>query len=110
FYADMLKRAGRAIRRTDPQAKIVAMGGTYSKDWILAVLSHLGEEWRSYVDIVSTHLYPANTDPSGGETGQRAADFKRFVIDGYKVPVWNTETGVWDEGFYKGKNSNFVRF
>ena len=105
FYADMLKRAGRVIRRVDPSAKIVAMGGTHSKDWILEVLNHLGEEWRSYVDIVSTHLYP-----SDGDTGQGATAFKQYVIDVYKVPVWNTETGVWDEGFYKGKNSNFVRF
>lgn len=107
FYAELLKRASFAIRRADPSAKIVGMGGVYSKDWILNVLSILGDNWRQHLDIISTHLYPPGTDPSGGETESRAVAFKRDVVDKFNVEVWNTETGVWDEGFYKGPNSSF---
>src|SRR5262249_9834962 len=113
FYASMLQRAANAIRTADPTAKIVAMGGTYSYSWIVQVLTLLGTNWRSSVDIISTHLYPATTDPSTccpGETGDAFALFKSNVIDAYQVPVWNTETGVWDQGFYKGTNSDFVRW
>ena len=107
FYAELLKRAAAAIRRTDPNARIVGMGGVYERDWILEVLNHLGPDWPQYLDIVSTHLYPANTDPSGGETSRRAVAFKEQVMDVFGVDVWNTEAGVWDEGFYKTANSGF---
>jgi hypothetical protein len=107
FYAQLLKRAAAAIRRADPSAKIVGMGGVYDKEWIIKVMNLLGENYRDHLDHISTHLYPPSTDPSGGETESRAMAFKRDVIDVYRVEVWNTETGVWDEGFYKGENSNF---
>lgn len=107
FYAELLKRAGAAIRRADPTAKIVGMGGVYKKDWILQVMNALGTHWQPYLDIISTHLYPPGTDPSGGEAEDRAVAFKNEVIDRYGVEVWNTEAGVWDEGFYKTANSNF---
>src|SRR5262249_7319484 len=107
FYASLLQRAAAAIRQTDPVAKIVGMGGVYSKDWILQVMSILGSNWRQYLDVISTHLYPADTDPSGGETESRALAFKQQVIDPFGVEVWNTETGVWDQGFYKSGNSDF---
>lgn len=107
FYGELLKRAAVAIRRADPSAKIVGMGGVYSKDWILQVMGYLGSNWSQSLDMISTHLYPAGTDPSGGEAEDRAISFKNEVIDRYGVEVWNTETGVWDQGFYKGANSNF---
>lgn len=106
FYAELLKRASVAIRRADPSARIVGMGGVYDKNWILQVMDVLGPSWPQYLDVISTHLYPPGTDPSGGEAEGRALAFKNEVIDRYGVEVWNTETGVWDEGFYKGPNSS----
>jgi hypothetical protein len=107
FYTELLKRAANVIRRIDPEARIIGMGGVHSYSWILEVLQNLGSNWNSYMDYISTHLYPPNSDPRGGDTGKGATNFKTHVIDPYQVPVWNTETGVWDEGFYKGSNSNF---
>lgn len=107
FYAELLRRAAAAIRRADPTAKIVGMGGVYDRDWVVQVMELLGSDWRRYMDYASTHLYPPNTDPSGGETEARAVEFKNRVIDHYGVELWNTESGVLDEGFYKGPNSNF---
>ena len=110
FYAQLLQRAASAIRRADPQAKIIGMGGVHSKDWILEVIGYLGADWTSYMDYISTHLYPPNSDPKSGNHGEAAADFKNSIVDPYSMPVWNTETGVWDQGFYKGSNSNFTDF
>src|SRR4030095_1104630 len=101
FYAEMLKRAASAIRRADPSAKIVGMGGVYSDTWILDVIKRLGDDPTSYFDYISTHQYVA--DPT------YAKRFKTSIIDRYNVQVWNTETGVWDSGFYQGTNSNFLR-
>jgi hypothetical protein len=107
FYAEMSKRAAAAIRRADPSAKIVGMGGTYRLSWIQSVLQALGPNPKQYFDFISTHQYPPNTDPSGGDTGLRAEEFRTAIIEGMGVEVWNTETGNWCEGFYKGNNSNF---
>jgi Y_Y_Y domain/Glycosyl hydrolases family 39 len=98
FYAHMLKRASAAIRRADPTAKIIGMGGVHSWSWCDRVIKILGG--TSSMDYISTHLYPGD--------GAVAADFKKNIIDKYNIPVWNTETGAWDYGFYKGSNSNFA--
>jgi hypothetical protein len=110
FYAKMLKRASVAIRRADPQAKIIGMGGVYSIDWVLDVIGYLGPDWTSYMDFISTHLYPPSSDPRSGAHGEAAKSFRDKIIDNYDMPVWNTETGVWDLGFYRGSNSNFIEF
>lgn len=110
FYTDMLKKAAAAIHRSDPDAKIVGMGGVHSDTWVKEVMDTLGPGWSSYLDYVSTHLYPSNTEPNAGETGQRMSTFKKNIIDVYGVEVWNTETGAWDIGFYRGPNSDFVKY
>ncbi|GEM_PF-2230888 len=106
FYAELLKRAALAIRREDPSAKIVAMGGV-RRDWMLQVIEALGPDWRLYADIVSTHIYPPGNDPSASHTPDVAMGFKRDLIDRYGVEVWNTETGWWDQGFYRTANSSY---
>jgi len=108
FYVELLRGTSNIIRRIDPNAKIVGMGGVYSKDWVKDVLTLLGPDYKQYLDVVSTHLYPPKTDPSGGDTEDRARLFKTEVADPFAVEVWNTETGVWDEGFYRGPNSGFA--
>jgi hypothetical protein len=98
-YSQLQIRATRAIRRADPDAKIVGMGGTFYLSWIQDVIDHLGPNWKSYMDFVSTHIYPRNSAAN--------KHFKDSIIDHYGMPVWNTEAGAWDLGFYKGSNSNF---
>jgi hypothetical protein len=108
FYAQMLQRAGTAIRQADPTAKIVAMGGVYDPNWIVQVMGILGTNWSQCVDVIATHLYPPSNEPSVGETEASGVAFKQQVIGPYGVEVWNTETGAWDQGFYKGANSDFA--
>jgi hypothetical protein len=107
FYAQMLQRAANAIRQSDPAAKIVGMGGVYSSDWVLQVMGALGTNWSQSLDVISTHLYPPSNEPSIGETADQASAFRQQVVNQYGVEVWNTETGVWDQGFYKTANSGF---
>jgi len=77
------------------------MGGVYSDTWILDVIGRLGDNPTSYFDYISTHLYDPNAT--------MAKRFKTNIIDRHNVPVWNTEIGIWDAGFYQGTNSNFIR-
>ena len=103
FYAQMLKMACDAIEANDPQAKIIAMGGT-SLSFMQQVIAELeklypGWNWKEHLYAFSTHAYPGGYGPE---------QFKTGIIDTLGEPVWNTETGAWDLGFYKGANSNFI--
>jgi hypothetical protein len=103
FYAQMLKLSADAIEAADPTATIVGMGGT-PPSFIEAVITALQTRypswnWTQHIKVISTHEYPDGTPPEGVKTS---------ITDRYGVPVWNTESGVWDLGFYQGVNSNFV--
>jgi len=102
FYAQMLKRAADAIEANDATAKIIGMGGD-PPAYIQAVINSLQAQypswdWKQHIDVLSTHDYPGGTAPES----------LKPIITTYGVPVWNTETGAWDQGFYQGVNSNFV--
>jgi hypothetical protein len=103
FYAQMLKRAVDAIKKEDPTAKVVGIGGMNlptMQAFLQAVeVRYPAWDWKRQIDILSTHAYPGGTRPE---------DFRSAVIDRYGVPVWNTESGAWDHGFYQGPNSNFL--
>jgi hypothetical protein len=102
FYAQMLKVAADAIEATDPTAKIVGMGGD-PPQYILDVIAALETQypswdWKQHIDVLSTHDYPGGIPPESLQP----------IINTYGLPVWNTEAGAWDLGFYQGVNSNFV--
>jgi hypothetical protein len=112
FYARMLKLAAEAIRQVDPNAKVVAMGGPGSPDYITSVIKELERQypqwpWRNYVDVLSMHMYPSveTAAPSNPAPGQ---DFGKRVVSVYNKPVWNTEGGSWDSGFFHGSNAPLV--
>jgi hypothetical protein len=102
FYGQLLQRAVSAIRAADPQAQIVGLGGVADLTWCTNVLSSLGNTWVTNLTAVSTHLYPKFNY-------QAYSDFRNYVRDPYNLPVWNTEVGVWDRGFYMAENSDFVQ-
>jgi hypothetical protein len=102
FYAQLLQRGVTAIRAVDPQAKIVGLGGVADVGWCTNALNSLPNNWLSNLDAVSTHLYPKFNY-------QGYTDFRNYVRDRYGVPVWNTEAGVWDRGFYLAENSGFIQ-
>ena len=102
FYARMLKLAADAIEAADSTATVVGMGGS-PPDYIQAVIDSLqaqypGWNWWQHITVLSSHDYPDGVAPEA----------LRPLIDKYHVPVWNTEAGAWDLGFYQGVNSNFV--
>ena len=55
-------------------------------------------DWRRHIKVLSSHDYPAGVPP----------EQVKPLLDTYGVPIWNTEAGAWDSGFYQGVNSNFV--
>src|SRR5205823_236399 len=102
FYAQMLKIAADAIEAVDPSATIIGMGGD-PPDYIQAVITALQTQypnwdWKQHIDVLATHDYPDGVPPEA----------LKPIQDAYGVPVWNTEAGAWDLGFYQGVDSNFV--
>lgn len=98
FYAEMLRRAMTTIKAIDTNILVVAMGGVFTTNYMISVLSALPAGWEGYIDVLSFHLYP----PSGGATDT----FRQAIKNVYGKPIWNTETGPWDLGFYAGVNAN----
>ncbi len=102
FYADVLERAVAAARRADPQAQIVALGGSASVSWSSNVLSLIDSNTRAQITAGSTHLYP--NFPLHNYTS-----FRDQIVNGFNLPLWNSESGVWDRGSYLGRNSSFLQ-
>ena len=106
-YVEVLKRATRAIRKADPTAKIVGMGGSYDCAWQLGVIKGLGDKPKDFMDLISTHLYPPGADPFNPSHDTRGLEYHDKIIVPYDIEVWNTETGPWCGGMYQGLNSNY---
>jgi len=108
FYAHMSERMANAVYSMDPDAKVVGMGGSWRIEWIKEVIENLGPTWTEKMDVVATHMYPPNSDPRGSGGALGAAEFNTDIVQPYNMPVWNTETGDWCQGFYMTENSNFL--
>ena len=109
FYAQMLKRAAEAIKRADPAAEVVAMGGPYDVQFMQDVFAELRKQFPrwprdEYIDVLSMHMYPAREQAEGSEDG-RAAAFRQKILPAHDQPLWNTESGEWDTGFYRSSNA-----
>src|SRR6185295_14725860 len=81
---------------------IIGTGGSPA-DYIQSVITALQTryptwDWRQHIDVLSSHDYPDGIPPES----------LKPLLDTYGVPIWNTEAGAWDLGFYQGVNSNFV--
>lgn len=106
-YVELLKRAARAIRKADPNARIIGMGGSYEVMWQLKVIEGLGGRPKEFMDLISTHLYPPGADPYNPSHDTRAFDYHEKILVPHQIEVWNTETGAWCDGIYQGANSNY---
>ena len=109
YYAQMLKRGAEAIKRADPSASVIAIGGAPEPEYAERVFEELrkqspGWERSRYIDVISMHMYPARSEQEP-TAGGRAAAFRSRILPAYKLPVWNTETGEWDTGFYRTVNA-----
>ncbi|HEV2776908.1 MAG TPA: hypothetical protein VGV90_15045 [Solirubrobacteraceae bacterium] len=109
FYARMLKRAAEAVKRTDPAAEVVAMGGPYDVQFMKDVFDELRKQYPDwprdeYIDVLSMHMYPAREQAEESED-ERAAAFRKEILPAHRQPLWNTESGEWDTGFYRTSNA-----
>ena len=114
FYAKMLKRGAEAVKRADPAASVVAMGGPDDPEYIENVFKELHSQfpdWEQsrYIDQLSMHMYPARVSREAKDGG-RAADFRKRILSKHDVPLWNTESGDEDIGFYRTSNAVFERW
>lgn len=114
FYARMLKRGAEAIKRADPSASVVAMGGPYDAEFITAVFGELRKqfpkwEYKRYIDTLSMHMYPSRVERESANGG-RAVKFRNKVLRPYDLPLWNTESGDEDFGFYRTSNAVYERW
>lgn len=102
FYAQLLHGATDAILTAQPTAKVIAIGGV-GPSFITSVITELGSQfpgwdWQTKFYAMSTHNYIGGVNPEDLTT----------IINTYTPQVWNTESGVWDWGFYSGPSCNFV--
>lgn len=94
-YSELLKQAAVAIRRANPQAKIL-IGGINPFDMTFLQTVQAQGAWGSF-DILNLHPY---VDPLGPEDGNIAAsaDAARSLAREYgEKPIWVTELG-WSSG------------
>ncbi len=109
FYAQMLARASQAIRAADPSAQVVGIGGAATSVYVRAVMSALATDlpnWRSDIDALSIHMYPSlPTVPAACDV--KAKQFAPLE-SAYGLPIWNSETGVWDNGFLQTADAPYA--
>jgi Bacterial Ig domain len=109
LYARMLKLAAEAIRRNDPNARVVSMGGASEPDYMISVIRALERDypnwkWRDHLDVLSTHFYPS-TETTVRRVGAGTGDeFRERIMRPFGKSVWNTEAGQWDSGFFHTSN------
>jgi hypothetical protein len=113
FYARMVKRAADAIKRSDPNATVVAMGGSCDADYVAEVISEIerqypGWPWREKLDAISMHMYPPMETAVRDTRIGPAAEFRNDIQRVYREPIWNTEAGHWDSGFFHTSNAPSV--
>ncbi len=94
-YADLLMRTSAAIKKIDPEAKVLIGGfNAFNAQHIRSVLA--AGAWDSF-DILAIHPY---VDPYSPEEGNMSAvaDTVRVLADQYgSKPIWVTEIG-WASG------------
>ncbi|MBA3312573.1 MAG: cellulase family glycosylhydrolase [Planctomycetaceae bacterium] len=88
-YGHVLKVTAEAIRRADPQAKVIGMaGGGFNREFYDAAMKVAGAD---AVDILSVHFYGNDEKP-----------FREYadMLATYQKPGWNTETGPTCNSFF----------
>ena len=74
YYAQMLKRGAEAIKRADPSASVVAIGGAPEPEYAERVFEQLHKQYpqwerSKFIAVISMHMYPARSEqePTGPE-------------------------------------------
>jgi hypothetical protein len=96
-YVALLKAAYEVSREVGPEVRIVGGSGTGDfLRWTEDILSHGA---GPYMDVLSFHAY---TTPSSPEEANLEGRLRRLheiakEHDVGNIPIWNTETGYWNE-------------
>jgi len=105
-YADLLTQTVGAVKAADPSAYFVAFGGLAEGSgtiWGSNVWTALGATAKSQIDAVSVHQYNYietwNTVLDDTDIDNDVA----FGVYCDNKPVWNTETGAWTIGDFRGR-------
>jgi polysaccharide biosynthesis protein PslG len=94
-YARLLQWTAAAVRRADPQAKVLLGGINPNDTQFLRVVAEQGA-WSSF-DILAIHPYVSPASPEAGNI-LAAADGVRAITAQYgQKPIWATEVG-WSSG------------
>lgn len=97
-YAPILTATANAVKAADPTTTFVALGGIAKSKisaWLPELWNLLSAETKAKIDVIAVHGYPVDGDDTGVDILATARD-----ITGKQV--WNTESGVWGWGDYKG--------
>jgi hypothetical protein len=93
-YAQLLIQASAAIKRVDPNAKVLS-GGVVTPEPGVSFLTELSKHgaWNAF-DIISVHAYVDPKTPEEGQIGAAGIGQVKALADrlGSK-PIWNTEYG-----------------
>ncbi len=91
-YVDILKHAYRAIKRVDPEAKVIGGIGGLSTPRFTQAIIELGA--LDHMDFINTHTYPGLTAP---ERLQNVLGDLNAMMDakGKRLPIWCTEYGYY---------------
>jgi len=93
-YAGLLEHSTPAIRRQDPQAKVVGFAGVP----LPFMKNTLGLGTASMMDVVSEHSYSQIERPEANLPKQTAAVRAILAANGGEKPIWHTEQGVGGDG------------
>jgi len=102
-YVELLKISYQAVKKADPEAKIL-LGGlstspkTFENKDILSLEKYYQQGAKDYFDIMNFHFYPADVDPRDYDNPDHGI-FARInmikqIMEKYgdnNKPIWNTE-------------------
>lgn len=113
-YASVLGPAAQAVKDANPDTLVVGMAGVPytshgSNGWDVAVWDALDAGEKANIDAVSFHFYPfANNegDDMTSPTSKTANSYPAAAASNWSgegVELWNTESGTWTGGDYRGE-------
>lgn len=103
-YVVLLTNTVPAIKAINPDARIIALGGSSYPYWIDDFFAAAPTNYLTNVFAASVHVYP--TVPSSA--GIATLNTMREQLAG--IEMWNTETGTKSTGYRRGLDGNYIRY
>lgn len=113
-YSLTLSYGIAGVTNADPTATIIGVAGAYGAgEWAWTAWTNLSSDIQSWVDIISTHIYPQEQGQDPNEPEHAAGHFSNpdgwIRTFGGIREVWNTESGTYSSAgsTIKGLNGMF---